>query len=143
MLRTEYDFRLPFGFVDEHGELHRDGVMRLATAADEIHPLRDPRVRRNEAYLTVIVLSRVVTRLGSLERITPGIVENLFAADLAYLQDVYNRINRPEAHGSVPDADEAVEEEGRTEGHPTVAGDGEWQVSRLEPVALGGSRATP
>ncbi|MDX2152657.1 MAG: hypothetical protein SFV54_18090 [Bryobacteraceae bacterium] len=94
MFQTEFDFSLPLGFVDADGNLHRDGVMRLATAADEILPLKDPRVQANEAYLAVILLSRVVTRLGSLSQINPKIVEGLYAADLAYLQDFYNRINR-------------------------------------------------
>ena len=93
MFQTEYDFTLPMGYLDDEGTLHRDGVMRLATAADEILPLKDPRVQRNPAYLTVILLSRVVTRLGSLELVTPKTIEGLFAADLAYLQDTYNSIN--------------------------------------------------
>ena len=67
--------------------------MRLATAADEILPLRDPRVQQNEAYLTVIVLSRVIVRLGSLSDIHTGVIEGLFAADLAYLQRLYERFN--------------------------------------------------
>jgi hypothetical protein len=94
MFQTEYEFTLPMGFVDGDGTLHRDGVMRLATAADEILPLKDPRVQTNEAYLTVILLSRVVARLGSVPQITPKVVEGLYAADLAYLQEFYNRINR-------------------------------------------------
>lgn len=94
MFQTEYEFRLPFGFVDEEGSLHRDGIMRLATAADEILPLKDPRVQANQAYLVVILLSRVVTRLGSVEQINPKVVEGLYAADLEYLQELYNRINR-------------------------------------------------
>lgn len=92
-LQTEFSFRLPRGYVDEQGRLHREGTMRLATARDEIEPLRDPRVRENEAYLTVIVLSRVITRLGTLTTITPNVIEKLFAYDLAYLQDVYGIIN--------------------------------------------------
>ena len=92
-LQTEYEFTLPRGFVDKSGNLHRQGIMRLASAKDEIAPLEDPRVRRNEAYLLVILLSRVVTRLGEIRDINPAIVENLFASDLAYLQDLYNRIN--------------------------------------------------
>ena len=99
MLQTEYEFTLPLGYIDADGELHRDGTMRLATAADEILPLKDPRVRSNEAYLIVILLSRVVDRLGSLPQVTPKIVEGLFAADLAYLQDLYNRINRVDWKG--------------------------------------------
>ena len=92
-LQTEYPFLLPKGYVDEQGRVHREGAMRLATARDEIEPLRDPRVRENEAYLTVIVLSRVITRLGATTQITPKVIEGLFASDLAYLQDVYGAIN--------------------------------------------------
>lgn len=94
MFQTEYEFTLPFGYADGEGNLHREGVMRLATAADEILPLKDPRVQSNEAYLTVILLSRVITRLGSVAQVTPKVVEGLYAADLAYLQEFYNRINR-------------------------------------------------
>lgn len=93
-LRTEFPFELPRGYVDEAGVVHRDGVMRLATARDEILPLRDPRVRQTEAYLTVILLSRVVTRLGSVDPINPAVIEGLFATDLAFLQDLYRRINQ-------------------------------------------------
>ena len=93
MFQTEFEFRLPCGYLDAEGTLHRDGSMRRATAADEILPLKDPRVQKNEAYLIVILLSRVITRLGSLPTINPKIVEGLFATDLAYLQDLYNRIN--------------------------------------------------
>jgi hypothetical protein len=94
MFQTEYEFTLPLGFADDEGSLHREGVMRLATAADEILPLKDPRVQSNEAYLIVILLSRVVTRLGSVGVINPKVIEGLYAADLAYLQEFYNRINR-------------------------------------------------
>ncbi len=93
-LRTEFSFVLPRGYVDEQGVVHREGLMRLATARDEITPVRDPRVRENEAYLTVILLSRVITRLGTLPQINPGIVEGMFASDLAFLQDLYRRINQ-------------------------------------------------
>ncbi|MEO5724703.1 MAG: hypothetical protein ABIQ39_01400 [Ilumatobacteraceae bacterium] len=93
-LQTEFDFFLPKGFVDEQGQLHRAGTMRLATARDELDPLRDPRVRdADDPFLTILVLSRVVTRLGTVGQITPREIENLFAADLAYLQDVYGAIN--------------------------------------------------
>ena len=92
-LQTEFEFVLPKGFLDEQGSLHREGTMRLATAIDEIAPLRDPRVRTNEAYLVVILLSQVITRLGSFSKVTPQMVERFFAADLAYLQDLYQRIN--------------------------------------------------
>ena len=93
-LQTEYDFVLPKGYVDKEGSLHRTGVMRLATAADEILPMKDPRVKQNPAYLAVIVLSRVITRLGDLEMLTPKVIEELFSADVAYLQDFYQRINQ-------------------------------------------------
>jgi hypothetical protein len=91
-VRTEFAFTLPVGFRDD-GTLHREGVMRLATARDEILPLRDPRVQDNEAYLTVILLSRVITSLGTLSAINPGVVEGMYAADLAMLQDLYRRVN--------------------------------------------------
>jgi hypothetical protein len=92
-LQTEFEFNLPRGYVDGDGNLHRQGVMRLATALDEIAPLRDLRVRSNQAYLVIILLSRVIVRLGSLTQVTTGVIENLFAADLAYLQAFYRQIN--------------------------------------------------
>jgi len=91
--RTEIDFDLPKGYLDEEGTLHRRGVMRLATAADEILPLRDPRVQQNEAYLAVIVLARVIVRLGTLQDIHTGVIEGLYASDLAYLQRLYETLN--------------------------------------------------
>ncbi len=94
MFQTEHEFTLPMGYLDAEGTLHREGVMRLATAADEILPLKDPRVQSNEAYLTVILLSRVIVRLGAVGQVTPKVIEGLFAADLAYLQELYNRVNR-------------------------------------------------
>jgi hypothetical protein len=94
VFQTEYEFTLPLGYVDAEGNLHRDGIMRLATAADEILPLKDPRVQSNQAYLVIILLSRVITRLGSVSQINPKVIEGLFAADLAYLQEFYNQINR-------------------------------------------------
>ncbi|MGZ5402909.1 MAG: hypothetical protein ACXWDA_07165 [Aeromicrobium sp.] len=93
-LRTEYAFVLPRGYIDGAGTIHRDGTMRLATARDEITPQRDPRVRENESYLTVLLLSRVITRLGSLSQVHTGVIEGLFASDLAFLQDLYRRINQ-------------------------------------------------
>lgn len=96
MLQTEFEFTLPKGYLDEEGNVHRKGVMRLATAIDEIVPLRDPRVRSNPAYATVIILSRVITRLGALEAISPQIVEGFFACDLSYLQKFYRHINELE-----------------------------------------------
>lgn len=91
--QTEYPFTLPDGYVDAEGNLHRDGVMRLATAADEIYPMRDPRVQQNPSYLTVLVLSRVVIRLGTLPRVPAEVIEQLFARDLAFLNDMYQRLN--------------------------------------------------
>ncbi|MFI0607093.1 MAG: phage tail assembly protein [Anaerolineae bacterium] len=93
MIQTEFEFTLPVGYKDEEGSLHREGTMRLATAADEIQPLADHRVKNNEAYLIIILLSRVVTRLGAVSLVTPKVIEGLFSADLAYLQEFYNRIN--------------------------------------------------
>ncbi|MEW6231996.1 MAG: phage tail assembly protein [Chloroflexota bacterium] len=92
-LQTEFEFTLPIGYLDSDGEPHKDGVMRLATAMDEIAPLRDPRVKANQAYLSIILLSRVITRLGELQDINTGVVEGLFSADLAYLQEFYRQIN--------------------------------------------------
>ena len=101
MLQTEHDFTLPMGYLDKDGTLHRDGVMRLATAADEILPMRDPRVQKNAAYLAVILLSRVVTRIGPIQPVTPNVIEGLFAADLAYLQALYNEVNRVDERSTV------------------------------------------
>jgi hypothetical protein len=92
-LRTEFAFELPRGYVDGSGTVHRSGVMRLATGRDELVPLRDDRVRENAAYLTVVLLARVTTRIGTITDVHAGIVENLFASDLAFLQDMYRRIN--------------------------------------------------
>lgn len=90
---TEIDFELPKGYVDADGNLHRTGVMRLATAADEIYPLKDPRIQNWPAYLIIILLSRVVIRLGSLTDVHAGVIEGLFSEDLAHLQKLYNRVN--------------------------------------------------
>ncbi|MFK0220099.1 hypothetical protein ACIQWN_18135 [Streptomyces vinaceus] len=92
-LRTEFSFELPRGYVDDAGAVHRDGTMRLATARDELIPLRDMRVQENPAYLSVVLLGRVITRLGSLPLVHDGVVENMFASDLAFLQDFYRQIN--------------------------------------------------
>jgi hypothetical protein len=96
MLQTEFEFTLPKGYLDTDGNLHRKGVMRLSRAMDEIVPLRDPRVKTNPAYATVVILSRVITKLGALEEVTPTVVENLFACDLSYLQQFYRQINELE-----------------------------------------------
>jgi hypothetical protein len=92
-LRTEFPFSLPRGYVDANGTVHREGTMRLATARDELVPLRDDRVRENGAYLTVVLLARVVTRIGTITDVHVGVIEELFASDLAFLQDMYRRIN--------------------------------------------------
>ena len=125
MLQTEFPFTLPIGYVDEEGSLHQTGVMRLATAFDEIAPLKDPRVQGNPAYLIVILLARVITQLGSLEVINPKVIEGLYAADLSYLQDLYSRINK--------------------NGHNRVHTQGPHceQEFALEISGLGGSGATP
>ncbi|MGB3515736.1 MAG: hypothetical protein WBA43_04715 [Elainellaceae cyanobacterium] len=93
MFQTEFEFTLPKGYLDGEGNLHRKGVMRLAKAMDEIVPLRDPRVKSNPAYATIIILSRVITRLGVLDDISPAVVEGLYASDLNYLYQLYRRIN--------------------------------------------------
>ena len=92
-MQTEISFTLPVGYVDDRGETHREGTMRLATARDEIEPLRHADVRPNGAYLTVLLLARVVTRIGSFTDITPALVERLFAADFDHLQRLYERVN--------------------------------------------------
>ena len=93
MLQTEFPFTLPHGYVDGDGTLHKEGVMRLANANDEIAPMKDPRVQSNPGYLVIILLSRVVTKLGDLSQVNPKVIEGLFVADLAYLQDMYHRVN--------------------------------------------------
>ena len=99
MLQTEFEFTLLKGYLDIVGNLHRIGIMRLAKAVDEIAPLRDPRVKSNPAYATVIILSRVISRLGALDEVTPAVIENLFACDLNYLHQFYLQINgRGEKH---------------------------------------------
>ena len=104
--KTQFAFRLPRGYVDEQGNVHRDGIMRLATARDEILPLQDYRVQSNRAYLVIVLLSRVVTKLGEMKLITVETVENLFSTDLAYLQEFYRKINEeggaPKHHVACP-----------------------------------------
>lgn len=95
-VETEFEFSLPKGYVDQNGDLYKNGTMRLATAADEILPLRDQRVQQNPGYLSVILLSRVITKLGNLSNINTRVIEGLFTMDLAYLQDLYQRINLSE-----------------------------------------------
>ncbi|KAA9396518.1 hypothetical protein Har1130_17830 [Haloarcula sp. CBA1130] len=112
VLQTEYEFTLPQGYTDENGEVHTEGAMRLATAADEIKPQNDPRVKSNPSYLTVILLSRVVTELGTLDDVTTQVIENLYVNDMAYLQDLYERINERSANtvdAVCPECSEAFE----------------------------------
>ncbi len=113
MFQTEFEFTLPCGFLDPDGTLHKEGVMRRATAADEILPLKDPRVVKNPAYLVVIVLSRVITSLGGVSSITPKVVEGLYATDLAFLQNLYNEINRLDSGPEPGLADRMTEEVSR------------------------------
>lgn len=113
MFQTEFEFNLPKGYLDGDGNLHRKGIMRLSRAMDEIVPMRDPRVKTNPAYATVIILARVITRLGALEEVTPTVIENLFACDLSYLQNFYRQINELEENNGgrevkQPPADMAV-----------------------------------
>jgi hypothetical protein len=95
-LATEFEFLLPKGYLDPDGNLHRNGTMRLSRAMDEIIPLRDPRVKANPAYATIVILARVITRLGAIEEMTPAAVEGFFACDLSYLQTFYRQINELE-----------------------------------------------
>mgnify|MGYP001791446638 FL=1 len=95
-MQTEFEFTLPKGYLDEYGNIHSKGVMRLSTAMDEITPVRDPRVKSNPAYATIIILSRVITKLGALDEVSPYVVERFFARDLSYLQDFYRQINELE-----------------------------------------------
>jgi len=95
-LEVEFSFILPRGYMDATGQVHREGYIRLATALDEIESIHDPRVLENEAYLPVALLSRVITRLGTVQSVTPSVVEQFYAADLAYLEDMYLRLNMHE-----------------------------------------------
>jgi hypothetical protein len=109
-LQTEFEFTLPQGYTDDEGTLHREGRMRLATAADEIDPLQDPKVQANSSYLTIILLSRVVTDLGDLDTVDRSVIENLFVSDLEYLQAMYERVNNPGSNAvetACPDCGEA------------------------------------
>lgn len=111
-IRTEFEFELPRGYVDESGTVHRTGAMRLATAKDELVPLQDVRVRENPPYLSVVLLGRVITRLGGLPMVHDGVVENMFASDLAFLQDFYRQINaegHTRAAVSCPSCEETFE----------------------------------
>lgn len=109
--QTEYEFQLPRGYIDGNGDIHKKGIMRLATAADEIMPVRDPRVQANPEYLTIMILSRVIIKLGTLEHINTSTIEQFFTADLAYLNDFYQRINtieEPEYEGICPNCHQHI-----------------------------------
>ncbi len=124
-LQTEFEFELPIGFVDGNGVTHKRGRMRLATAYDEIAPLGDARVQKNEAYLPILLLARVITQLGDLSSLSPTIVENLYIADLTYLQALYRQIN----------------EDGKT--IMTVKCSHCDQQHEIDLMSLGGEAATP
>lgn len=120
-LQTEFNFTLPHGYIDSDGNLHREGVMRLATAADEVLPLKDPRVQTNPGYLAVILLSRVITRLGDLPQVNPKVIEGVFAADFAFLEDFYRRINENghnRVHVTCPQCEARFEVEVNGSGEP-------------------------
>jgi hypothetical protein len=121
--RTEFEFTLPKGYFDQAGVLHKCGVMRLATAADEILPLRDPRVQANPAYLTVIILARVITKLGSVSHIDTQLVESLFACDLEYLRRFYEEINAAEEADGNPEPKAATYGNGRMSGGMPTLGE--------------------
>ncbi|MFC1860701.1 phage tail assembly protein [Chloroflexota bacterium] len=111
-LQTEFEFTLPRGYVDGEGNLHKQGTMRLATAMDEIAPLRDLRVKSNQAYLAVILLSMVITKLGNLPEVHTGIIEKIFSADFAYLQEFYRQINEngtSQVSVTCPECNEKIE----------------------------------
>lgn len=128
-LRTEFEFILPKGLVDDDGTLHREGTMRLATARDELEPLRDPKVRdADDPYLTIVVLSRVIVGLGSKSRVTPRDIEGLFAADLAYLQDFYSVVN----FGTEDEIEALVQSVDAS--RPTAARGGRTDVDEVAPV---------
>ncbi len=93
---TQVEFELPKGYIDKNGEVHKHGIMKLANAADEIVPLNDPRVKMNPGYLSILLLERVITQLGKLKKVDAHVIESLFTADMAYLQDLYQKINSVE-----------------------------------------------
>jgi hypothetical protein len=136
-LQTEFEFTLPQGYVDGDGTLHREGKMRLANAADEIEPLQDPRVQSNSSYLTILLLSRVITELGDLDSINRHVVEDLFVNDLEYLQNLYARVNRQGTNtvGTVcPECDSEFEVDAST-GAVVTGGDGTPQGQLASDVA--------
>lgn len=136
-LQTEFEFTLPRGYVDDEGTLHKEGRMRLATAADEIKPLQDQRVQANQSYLTIVLLSRVVTELGELDNVGPHEIEELFVADLEYLQAMYERVNNRGANvveTACPDCGEPFEVSAETGAHVDTS---------QSQAGLGGGMDTP
>ena len=127
--KTQFPFRLPRGYVDEHGAVHRDGVMRLATARDEILPLQDYRVQSNRAYLVIVLLSRVIVKIGEDPHISVDMIENLFSTDLAYLQEFYRKINEeggtPKHHITCPKCQHEMDVDMVTGGLLTDGGSGQ------------------
>jgi len=141
-LQTEFEFTLPQGYVDEEGTVHKEGRMRLATAADEIQPLNDPKVQENSSYMTVVLLSRVVTQLGSIEEVTPEIIESLFVSDLAYLQRLYEQINNGSTEfANATDSVTAEDEEAEADTEPDTDGETETETE-TEPEATPGNSQT-
>jgi hypothetical protein len=111
-LQTEFEFTLPRGYIDREGNIHKNGLMHLSTAMDEIAPLRDLRVKSNQAYLAIILLSRVITKLGNLPEVHTGIIESLYSADFNYLQNFYRQINEngtTKISTTCPECNEKVE----------------------------------
>ncbi|WP_135534610.1 hypothetical protein [Halostella pelagica] len=140
-LQTEFEFTLPRGYVDDDGTLHKEGRIRLATAADEIKPLKDPRVQSNSSYLTVLLLGRVVTELGDLETVDEGVIENLFVTDLEYLQAMYERINNQGTNAvetACPDCGEVFEIDAESGSHATPSDTG----SGMEPTGMDATGAS-
>ena len=125
--KTEFSFTLPKGYIDDEGNMHREGVMRLATAKDEIVPLQDYRVQNNRAYLVIVLLSRVISKLGDLPMVDTEVIENLFSTDLAYLQEFYRRINEegaPRVHAKCPSCQHEFEVDLLGGGDGRVVGQG-------------------
>ena len=139
MFKTEFDFTLPKGYLDGEGNLHRKGIMRMAKAIDEIVPMRDPRVKSNAAYATVLILARVVTSLGALDEVNPRVIEDMYACDLNYLYDLYQEINgSPEAQAGAsidPTKAVAVAEDGMAESG-VVEGEHAVQMETAETLQL-------
>ncbi|MEM9214878.1 MAG: hypothetical protein AAGD25_11085 [Cyanobacteria bacterium P01_F01_bin.150] len=118
-MQTEFEFTLPTGYIDDQGQIHYQGVMRRSRAMDEILPMQDVRVQANPAYATVIILARVIVRLGTITEVTPLVIENMFASDLSHLQTLYHQINSPEQIKSL-DLPESVTHSGEEEASETL-----------------------